>query len=206
MTFQELNLKTPIYNALDDLGFKHPTPVQSQSFGPVASGKDVVGIAQTGTGKTFAYLLPILRDLKYSRQDNPRVLILVPTRELVVQVVQEAEKLSKYINNRILGVYGGTNINTQKREVAQGLDILVATPGRLYDLAVSRVLQLKSIQKLVIDEVDVMLDLGFRHQLMNIFDILPQRRQNIMFSATMTADVDQLISDFFINPERISIA
>ncbi|NNL81782.1 MAG: DEAD/DEAH box helicase, partial [Winogradskyella sp.] len=133
MTFQELNLKTPLYNALDDLGFKHPTPVQSQSFGPVASGKDVVGIAQTGTGKTFAYLLPILRDLKYSRQDNPRVLILVPTRELVVQVVQEAEKLSKYINNRILGVYGGTNINTQKREVAQGLDILVATPGRLYD-------------------------------------------------------------------------
>ncbi|NNF86392.1 MAG: DEAD/DEAH box helicase [Winogradskyella sp.] len=206
MTFQELNLKTPLYNALDDLGFKHPTPVQSQSFGPVASGKDVVGIAQTGTGKTFAYLLPILRDLKYSRQENPRVLILVPTRELVVQVVQEAEKLSKYINNRILGVYGGTNINTQKREVAQGLDILVATPGRLYDLAVSRVLQLKSIQKLVIDEVDVMLDLGFRHQLMNIFDILPQRRQNIMFSATMTADVDQLISDFFINPERISIA
>lgn len=206
MTFRDLNLNTPLYNALDDLGFKNPTPVQSQAFGAVASGKDMVGIAQTGTGKTFAYLLPILRDLKYSRQDNPRVLILVPTRELVVQVVNEAEKLSKYINNRILGVYGGTNINTQKREVAEGLDILVATPGRLYDLAVSRVLQLKSIQKLVIDEVDVMLDLGFRHQLMNIFDILPQRRQNIMFSATMTTDVDMLITDFFITPERVSIA
>lgn len=151
-------------------------------------------------------MLPILRHLKFSRQENPRVLVIVPTRELVVQVVNEIEKLSKYINNRVLGVYGGTNINTQKQAVAQGIDILVATPGRLYDLAVSRVLQLKSIQKLVIDEVDIMLDLGFRHQLMNIFDILPERRQNIMFSATMTTDVDALINDFFINPNKISIA
>lgn len=206
MTFQDLNLNTPLYNAIDDLGFKHPTPIQAEAFNIVASGKDVVGIAQTGTGKTFAYMLPVLRHLKYSQQDNPRVLILVPTRELVVQVVDEIEKLSKYINNRILGVYGGTNINTQKQAVAQGQDIIVATPGRLYDLAVSRVLQLKSIQKMIIDEVDVMLDLGFRHQLMNIFDILPERRQNIMFSATMTKDVDDLITDFFINPSKISIA
>ncbi len=206
MTFRDLNLNTPLYNAIDDLGFETPTPIQAKSFNVVASGKDVVGIAQTGTGKTFAYMLPILKNLKYSQQENPRVLVLVPTRELVVQVVNEIEKLSKYINNRVLGVYGGTNINTQKQAVAQGLDIIVATPGRLYDLAVSRVLQLKSIQKLVIDEVDVMLDLGFRHQLMNIFDILPPRRQNIMFSATMTTDVDELITDFFINPAKISIA
>ena len=206
MTFRDLNLNTPLHNAIDDLGFETPTPIQEESFNVVASGKDVVGIAQTGTGKTFAYMLPILKNLKYSTQENPRVLVLVPTRELVVQVVSEIEKLSKYINNRVLGVYGGTNINTQKQAVAQGLDIIVATPGRLYDLAVSRVLQLKSIQKLVIDEVDVMLDLGFRHQLMNIFDILPPRRQNIMFSATMTTDVDELITDFFINPTKISIA
>ena len=206
MIFSDLNLNTPLYNALNDLGFTAPTPIQAEAFNIVASGRDVVGIAQTGTGKTFAYMLPILRHLKYSKQENPRVLILVPTRELVVQVVDEIEKLSKYINNRVLGVYGGTNINTQKQAVAQGLDILVATPGRLYDLAVSRVLQLKSIQKLVIDEVDVMLDLGFRHQLINIFDILPERRQNIMFSATMTEDVDALISDFFNNPIRVSIA
>ena len=206
MTFQDLNLNTPLYNAIEDLGFKTPTPIQAEAFNVIASGKDVVGIAQTGTGKTFAYMLPILRHLKFSKQDNPRVLVLVPTRELVVQVVNEIEKMSKYINNRVLGVYGGTNINTQKQAVAQGLDIIVATPGRLYDLAVSRVLQLKSIQKLVIDEVDVMLDLGFRHQLMNIFDILPPRRQNIMFSATMTKDVDELITDFFINPIKISIA
>ena len=206
MTFNDLNLNTPLYNALEDLEFTTPTPIQAESFSVVAAGKDVVGIAQTGTGKTLAYMLPILRNLKYSQQDNPRVLVLVPTRELVVQVVSEIEKFSKYINNRVLGVYGGTNINTQKQAVAQGQDIIVATPGRLYDLAVSRVLQLKSIQKLVIDEVDVMLDLGFRHQLLNIFDILPERRQNIMFSATMTKDVDDLITDFFINPSKIAIA
>lgn len=206
LSFQELNLNTPLRNAIDDLGFDTPTPIQQESFNLIASGKDVVGIAQTGTGKTFAYMLPILRHLSFSRQDNPRVLILVPTRELVIQVVSEIEKLSKYINNRVLGVYGGTNINTQKQAVAQGVDILVATPGRLYDLAVSRVLQLKSIQKLIIDEVDVMLDLGFRHQLMNIFDILPPNRQNIMYSATMTSDVDELIQDFFKSPEKVSIA
>lgn len=206
MTFNDLNLNTPLNNAIEDLGFTAPTPIQAESFNLIASGKDLVGIAQTGTGKTLAYMLPILRHLKFSKQENPRVLVLVPTRELVVQVVSETEKFSKYINNRVLGVYGGTNINTQKQAVAQGVDILVATPGRLYDLAVSRVLQLKSIQKLVIDEVDVMLDLGFRHQLLNIFDILPERRQNIMFSATMTKDVDDLISDFFVQPSKIAIA
>ncbi len=206
ITFQDLKLNTPLYNALDDLGFTNPTPIQAEAFNVVASGSDVVGIAQTGTGKTFAYMLPILRGLKYSEQESPRVLVMVPTRELVVQVVDEIEKLAKYINVRVLGVYGGVNINAQKRAVAEGIDIIVATPGRLYDLAVSRVLQLKTIQKLVIDEVDVMLDLGFRHQLINIFDILPERRQNIMFSATMTEDVDALINDFFIAPKRVSIA
>jgi len=169
VTFKDLNLSTQLLNALDDLGFETPTPIQEQAFSTVMSGKDVVGIAQTGTGKTYAYMLPILRMLKYSVQQNPRVLVLVPTRELVVQVVDEIEKLSTYINLRVTGVYGGTNINTQKQAVSEGLDIVVATPGRLYDLAVSRALQLKSIQKIVIDEVDVMLDLGFRHQLMNIF-------------------------------------
>ncbi len=206
MSFRDLNLNTPLYNAIDDLGFTQPTPIQAEAFNVVASGKDMVGIAQTGTGKTFAYMLPILKNLKFSKQDNPRILILVPTRELVVQVVDEIEKLAKYINTRVLGVYGGTNINTQKQAVAQGQDIIVATPGRLYDLAVSRVLQLKSLERLVIDEVDVMLDLGFRHQLINIFDILPERRQNIMFSATMTEDVDELITDFFTAPQKVSIA
>lgn len=206
MTFKDLDLSNQLQYAIDDLGFEHPTPIQEQAFSVVRSGKDVVGIAQTGTGKTFGYMMPILRDLKFSKQQHPRVLVLVPTRELVIQVVDEIEKLSKYINIRVLGVYGGTNINTQKQAILQGQDIIVATPGRLYDLGLSNALKLKSIQKLVIDEVDVMLDLGFRFQLMNIFDIIPERRQNILFSATMTEDVDDLIYDFFKNPTKISVA
>ncbi len=206
MTFKDLDLSNQLQYAIDDLGFENPTPIQEQAFSVVRSGKDVVGIAQTGTGKTFAYMMPILRDLKFSKQKHPRVLVLVPTRELVLQVVDEIEKLSKYINTRVLGVYGGANINTQKQAILQGQDIIVATPGRLYDLGLSNALKLKSIQKLVIDEVDVMLDLGFRFQLMNIFDIIPERRQNILFSATMTEDIDALIYDFFKNPQKISIA
>lgn len=206
MTFQDLNLTTPLLNALEDLGISNPTPIQEQSSPVILSGRDMVGIAQTGTGKTLAYLLPLLKMLKFSEQKNPRVLILVPTRELVVQVTEELEKITKYINVRILGIYGGTNINTQKQLVAQGQDILVATPGRLYDLAINRDLQLKSVQKLVIDEVDVMLDLGFRFQLNNILELLPTNRQNIMFSATMTQDVEKLIGEYFRAPETVSVA
>lgn len=205
-TFEQLNLSNPLRNAINDLGFDKATPIQIESFPVILSGKDVVGIAQTGTGKTFAYLLPILRDLKFSKQIAPRVLILVPTRELVLQVVEQVQLLTKYSNLRVLGVYGGTNINTQMQSVIKGTDVLVATPGRLYDLAISRVLQLKSISKLVIDEVDVMLDLGFLFQLTNIFELLPERRQNIMFSATMTEEVGALIDDFFYTPAKISIA
>lgn len=206
MTFKDLDLSNQLHYAIEDLRFENPTPIQEQAFSVIRSGKDVVGIAQTGTGKTFGYMLPILRDLKFLKTQHPRVLVLVPTRELVLQVVDEIEKLAKYLNVRVLGVYGGTNINTQKQGIAQGQDIIVATPGRLYDLALSNVLKLKTIQKLVIDEVDVMLDLGFRFQLMNIFDLLPEKRQNILFSATMTEDVDALIDDFFKNPEKISVA
>ncbi len=206
VSFQDLDLSNQLRNSIDDLGFVNATPIQEKAFPIIRSGKDMVGIAQTGTGKTFAYILPILRDLKFSKQATPRILILVPTRELVVQVVEEIEKLAKYISLRVLGVYGGVNLNRHKEAVAQGCDIIVATPGRLYDLALSKVLKLKSIHKLVIDEVDVMLDLGFRFQLLNIFDLLPQRRQNIMFSATMTTDVDALIDDYFIGPQKIAIA
>ena len=206
MTFQDLGISTQLQYAVDDLGFVNATPIQEQAFPVVRSGKDVVGIAQTGTGKTFAYMMPILQDLPFSKQKHPRVLVLVPTRELVLQVVEQIEQLSKYINTRVLGVYGGANINTQKQSILQGQDIIVATPGRLYDLALSNALKLKSIQKLVIDEVDVMLDLGFRFQLMNIFDVIPERRQNVLFSATMTEDVDALIYDFFKKPEKISVA
>ena len=205
MTFEDLNLGTPLMNALNDLGYTNPTPIQEQVYSTILSGRDVVGIAQTGTGKTFAYILPLLRHLKFSDQKQPRILVLVPTRELVVQVMGEIEKLSTYINVRIKGAYGGTNINTQKQNVYDGCDILVATPGRLLDLALSGVLRLKSIQKLVIDEVDEMLNLGFRTQLTNLLDILPEKRQNLLFSATMTADVEMVIDDFFNSPEKFTI-
>ncbi len=204
--FEDLNLSKQLYSAIDDLGFNTPTPIQLKATPVILSGRNVVGIAQTGTGKTLAYLLPLLRDLKYSNQIPPRILILVPTRELVLQVVEQVEILSKYMTIRVLGVYGGTNINTQKLAVVKGVDVLVATPGRLYDIAMHGALKLKAIKKLVIDEVDVMLDLGFRYQLSNIFDLLQERRQNIMFSATMTKEVDELINDYFIAPVKISIA
>ncbi len=205
-SFSEFKISNPLRNALDDLGFQEATPIQEQAFSVVMSGKDVVGIAQTGTGKTFAYLLPLLNMLSFSKEIHPRVLILVPTRELVVQVVEEVEKLAKYASVRVTGVYGGTSMNRQKETLALGTDIVVATPARLYDLMLTRALQLKNVKKLVIDEVDVMLDLGFRFQLVNIFELLPKRRQNIMFSATMTDDVEKLINDFFEGVQQIAVA
>lgn len=206
MTFNDLNLSTPLKNALVDLGFEYPTPIQQACFSLILSGKDTVGVAQTGTGKTFAYLLPLLRLLPFSDQRAPRILIVVPTRELVIQVVDEITKLTTYMNVRHAGVYGGTNINTQKKLVYSGMDILVATPGRLLDLALTGVLSIKSVQKFVIDEVDEMLNLGFRPQLMSILEILPERRQNIMFSATLTREVETVINAFFHNPEQVVIA
>lgn len=204
-TFKDLNLTKPLLNALSDIGFEKPTPIQEKAFPVIMSGRDAVGIAQTGTGKTFSYLLPILRQLTYSEQRAPRVLIVVPTRELVVQVVNEIEKLSTYMRVRCLGVYGASNINIQKQQVYDGLDILVATPGRLIDLTLSRTLQFTGIQKLVIDEVDEMLNLGFRSQLTKILDILPEKRQNLMFSATLNEDVELMIENHFKKPEYIEL-
>ncbi|MEI6060380.1 MAG: DEAD/DEAH box helicase [Bacteroidota bacterium] len=205
-TFEKFNLSKQLYSAIEELGFDRPTPIQEEAFPVILSGKDVVGIAQTGTGKTLAYMLPLLQDIKFSKQLNPRILVLVPTRELVLQVVEMAKSFARYTNIRVLGVYGGVNIQTQKQRVSEGTDVLIATPGRLYDLALSGALQLKGVNKLVIDEVDVMLDLGFRFQLTNIFELMSDRRQNIMFSATMTDEVALLIDDYFITPAKISIA
>ena len=205
-SFEELNINRQLLNAVADLGFEKPTPIQEEAYPVGMSGQNIVGIAQTGTGKTLAYMLPILHQLKYSKDYKPLVIILVPTRELVVQVVEQIELFTKYMSTRVLGVYGGVNIKTQMGALTQGQDIVVGTPGRLYDLAVNRSLLLQDVKKLVIDEVDVMLDLGFRFQLNNIFELLPDKRQNIMFSATMTEDVEILINENFIKPEFIAIA
>lgn len=205
MDFQDLNTNKPLLNALQDMGFTQPTAIQEKAFPIIMSGRDMVGIAQTGTGKTLAYLLPLLRQLEYSDQKHPRILIMVPTRELVIQVEAEAKKLSKYMNVRVDGVYGGVNINTQRERIFLGVDILVATPGRLYDLVMKGTLRLKFVQKLVIDEVDEMLSLGFRPQLVSIMELLPERRQTLMFSATLADEVESIIRDFFQNPEWIDV-
>ncbi|MDG1147748.1 MAG: DEAD/DEAH box helicase, partial [Crocinitomicaceae bacterium] len=136
-TFDDFRLIKPLRNAIKDLDFVKPTPIQEESFSVILSGKDMVGIAQTGTGKTLGYMLPILDELKFSKQLNPRVLVIVPTRELVIQVVDNIASFTRYMNVRTLGVYGGVNLNKQVQSILLGSDIVVATPGRLYDLALS---------------------------------------------------------------------
>ena len=205
-SFNDLNITGKLQEAINELGFTQPTPIQAQAFPIIRSGKNVVGVSQTGSGKTLAFMLPLLNDLSYQKQATPRILVLVPTRELVLQIVEQIELFTKYMTVRTLAIYGGTNINTQKKAVMEGADIIVATPGRLYDIVIDGTLKLRTVKKVVIDEVDVMLDLGFRFQLNNFFELLPENRQNIMFSATMTEEIDSLIKDFFIAPEQISIA
>lgn len=206
MNFKELRISTPILKALEDLEFVYPTKIQEKSFRRITSGADLVGIAQTGTGKTFAYLLPILSELKYSTEKHPSIIIIVPTRELVKQVHEEVEKLCKYKSVRVKSVIGGKNINTQKIDIYDGgCEIIIGTPGRLYDIAVTGMLRFKNIKKLVIDEVDEMLSLGFRPQLEQIFAMLPTKRQNLMFSATLSEDVRTFINRYFYQPQEIII-
>lgn len=205
-TFEQFNLPKSVQKAIDELGFVSPTPIQEKSFSVIMSGRDMMGIAQTGTGKTFAYLLPLLKLYKFTPTNTPKIVILVPTRELVVQVVEEVEKLAKYMSIRTLGVYGGVNINTQKKAVFEGIDILVGTPGRIMDLALDAYIRFDETQKLVIDEFDEMLNLGFRIQLTSIFSMMRAKRQNILFSATMTDEVDAVLNDFFDFPEEVTLS
>jgi ATP-dependent RNA helicase RhlE len=206
MTFQDLNLNTPLLRAVEELGFTEATTIQHRVFPIVMSGRDVCGIAQTGTGKTFAYLLPCLRQWKFDKNKDPQILILVPTRELVVQVVEAVNKLTPYMSVSAVGVFGGVNINTQQIALESGADVLVATPGRLFDLIMNGAFKTKMIKKLVIDEMDEMLNLGFRKQITNILELLPAKRQNLLFSATITDDVEKLMNDYFSAPIRVEAA
>nr|WP_315166053.1 DEAD/DEAH box helicase [uncultured Flavobacterium sp.] len=205
-TFEQFNLPKSVQKAIDELGFKTPTPIQEKSFSVIMSGRDMMGIAQTGTGKTFAYLLPLLKLYKFTPTNTPKIVVLVPTRELVVQVVEEVEKLTKYMSVKTLGIYGGVNINTQKKAVYEGVDILVGTPGRTMDLALDAVVRFDETQKLVIDEFDEMLNLGFRTQLTALLAMMKTKRQNILFSATMTDEVDAVLNDFFDYPEEVTLS
>jgi ATP-dependent RNA helicase RhlE len=206
MEFKDLNLNKRLLNTLEDLGYVTPTTIQEAVFSVVMSGTDVCGIAQTGTGKTLAYLLPLINLWKYDKAKDPQILILVPTRELVTQVVETAKQLAAHLNMHVVGVYGGVNINTQRLEFKDGCDIIVATPGRFYDLAVTGAFKAKTIKRLVIDEVDEMLNLGFRTQIKNILDLLPQRRQNLLFSATLIEEVEALMEAYFNSPVRVEAA
>jgi ATP-dependent RNA helicase RhlE len=205
-TFEQFNLPKSVQKAIDDLGFTTPTPIQEKTFSVIMSGRDMMGIAQTGTGKTFAYLLPLLKLYKFTEGHTPKIVILVPTRELVVQVAEEVEKLTKYMSVRTVAIFGGVNINTQKTTVYKGCDILVGTPGRIMDLTLDNVIRFEEMQKLVIDEFDEMLNLGFRTQLTAILAMMPRKRQNILFSATMTDEVDAILNDYFDYPEEVTLS
>ncbi len=205
-TFEQFNLPKSLQKAVDELGLTTPTPIQEKSFSVIMSGRDVMGIAQTGTGKTLAYLLPLLKQWKFINTDSARIIILVPTRELVVQIVDVINSLTTHMSVRTLGIYGGVNINTQKTAVRAGIDILVGTPGRTMDLALDSVVRFDSIQKLVIDEFDEILNLGFRTQVNSILAMLKGKRQNILFSATMTDEVDAMLEEHFDFPVEVSLA
>lgn len=206
ITFADFELPEKILDVLADQNLFEPTPIQQKALKPILSGRDVMGIAQTGTGKTLAYLLPILKTWKYNKNGNPTVVILVPTRELVVQVTEIVKNLTQNITARVVGIYGGVNIKTQKLLFNDGCDILVGTPGRIMDLAIDNAITLKEVQKLVVDEFDEMLNLGFKVQLSNIFTMLREKRQNILFSATMTDAVDEVLEQYFASPIEISLA
>lgn len=206
MQFSDLNLGRSLLNALEDLELAEPTPIQAKTFAPIMSGKDIVGIAQTGTGKTFAYLLPALRMWEFTKSPQPQILVVVPTRELVAQVVEEAKKLVTYMNVEIVGVYGGANIRRQKAEVEVGVDVLVGTPGRLIDLLKDGVLKTRKLRHLVLDEVDEMLALGFKTQLEELIFFMPKKRQHLMFSATMTPEVETVITGFTEFYEKVEVA
>ncbi len=206
MTFEDLNLNSSLKNALRDMQLTIPSTIQHKIFSVIMSGRDTIGIAQTGTGKTYAYLLPCLRKWKFSKALTPQTVIIVPTRELVIQVVEETKKLTKYMEVSIVGAFGGANIKPQMNALHQGADLVVGTPGRLMDLILNGFLKTKLVKTLIIDEVDEMLNLGFRTQLKNLMTLLPEKRQNLMFSATLNDEIQKLINLFFKRPERIEAA
>lgn len=205
-TFYELNINKFLLRALDALGFEEPTSIQDKVFSSIKAGKDVVGIAQTGTGKTFAYLLPVLTNWKFTKSPYPQILILVPTRELVVQVEEEVKKLTEFMSVEVAGVFGGVNMQKHREAVSNRLDVVVGTPGRLMDLMLCGALRSKDLKVLIIDEVDEMLNLGFRTQLRNIVELIPEKRQNLMFSATMIPEVEDVIHQFTAFYEKIEAA
>lgn len=207
ITFEDFKLNKQILNAIADLEFTTPTPVQKLAIPKVLAGHDVLGIAQTGTGKTAAYALPILMKIKYAQGDDPRCIVLVPTRELVLQVEEAFQCFSEYLDLRIVGVYGGAGIKAQAAKVLEGVDILVGTPGRLMDIYKMQAVVFNKVNTVVLDEVDRMLEMGFSHQIQNLITLFPhKKRQNLFFSATFPDKCEKIAEDFLQFPEKIEIS
>ncbi|WP_461787963.1 DEAD/DEAH box helicase [Pedobacter sp.] len=204
--FDEFKLNRQILNAVEEAGFTEATPIQEKAIGPVLSGQDLFGIAQTGTGKTAAYVLPMLMKLKYAQGEHPRALILVPTRELALQIEEQVRLFSTYTDLRTVVIFGGIGPKTQKEQIAKGLDVLVATPGRFLDLYLTGDINTRSLQFLVLDEADKMMDMGFIGSIHRILEVVPRKRQNLLFSATMSELVQKIAGDFLKNPLTIEVA
>ncbi len=205
-TFEELKISKAILKTLDEIGFHTPTPVQQKAIPKINSGVNVVGIAQTGTGKTAAYLLPLFTKLKKAEGKDPRLVVLVPTRELSIQVGEDVEELTTYSDLRSAAVFGGIGWTKHAELILPGIDILIATPGRLWDLYQAGALSLKKVKYLVIDEADRMLDMGFMPQLRQLFEIIPARRQNLLFSATFSPSVEKMAAEFMDYFEKVEVA
>ena len=208
MSFSSLQLSEPILKALTDLGYTQPTEIQEKAIPVILSGKNLIAAAQTGTGKTAGFVLPILQMLDTDRKlrgKRIRALILVPTRELAVQVEKSIATYSQYLELSSMAMYGGVDSSEQKKRLIGGIDILIATPGRLLDLAHQRVLHFDELEFLVLDEADRMLDMGFIGDINKIIERLPQQRQNLLFSATISDEVRALAKRSIYRPVEISI-
>ncbi|MET1054664.1 MAG: DEAD/DEAH box helicase [Pedobacter sp.] len=204
-TFEEFNLNRQILNAVADAGFTVATPIQEKAIAPVLSGQDIFGIAETGTGKTAAYVLPILMQLKYAQGDAARALILAPTRELAMQIAEHVKIFSKYTDLRSVVVFGGIGPKTQIEQIKAGVDIIIATPGRFLDIYLSGHINTQYLKFLVLDEADKMMDMGFIGSIHRILEVVPRRRQNLLFSATMSDLVHKIAGDFLKNPTIIEV-
>jgi ATP-dependent RNA helicase RhlE len=207
MSFSDLGLVPELLRAVADKGYDAPSPIQLQAIPAVLAGRDVLAGAQTGTGKTAGFVLPILQKLAAGDATRaPRSLVLTPTRELAAQVAQSARDYGKYLPLRVMQVFGGVNINPQITGLRSGCDILVATPGRLLDLAQQRAVDLSGVSVLVLDEADRMLDMGFIHDIKRVIKLLPPKRQNLLFSATYSDDIRSLAERLLSNPLSIQVA
>ena len=205
-TFEGFGIGKSILKALEEIGFTTPTPIQERAIPVIKSGKDVLGIAQTGTGKTAAYIIPLLMKLVKAEGTDPRAIVLVPTRELAIQVGEDIAELSQYTDIRHAAVYGGVGWTKHAALLVPGIDILVATPGRLWELYRAGAFGMKSIKTLVVDEADRMLDMGFMPQLNKLFEVIPPRRQNLLFSATFSESIEMMSHEFLAFPERVEVA